>query len=219
MDEETWCDADYAQPMLDALRARASDRKLRLFAVACCRRVWDFLIDDRSRAAVETAEAFADGLADRARLIAARDAARDAKCAFVSLTQSRQDRAANAAFDATRDTGRSAASNALHEAARALSFEDHNQCDGGELRQQARLVRCIFGNPSRPTAFDPAWLTPTTIALARTIDADRAFGRMPRLADLLEASGCASTDVLSHCRTSAEHCRGCWVVDAILGKP
>ena len=69
----------------------------------------------------------------------------------------------------------------LDEAARALHFEDHNDCDEGELRQQAHLLRCIFGNPFRPVALDPAWLTPNVVDLARAIYDARAFDRMSLL--------------------------------------
>ncbi|MBN9121064.1 MAG: hypothetical protein J0I06_18250 [Planctomycetes bacterium] len=75
----------------------------------------------------------------------------------------------------------------------------------------------MFGNPFRPVAFDPAWLTSTVIALAAGIYEDKAFDRMPILADALQDAGCDSTDILNHCRGSGPHVRGCWVVDLILG--
>ncbi len=80
------------------------------------------------------------------------------------------------------------------------------------------LLRDIVGNPFRPVAFAPAWRTSDVVALVRGIYDDRAFDRMPILADALQDAGCDNDDVLTHCRADAVHARGCWVVDCILGK-
>ena len=83
---------------------------------------------------------------------------------------------------------------------------------------QRSLLFDIFGNPFRPVAIDPDWLTSTVVALARGIYDDRAFDRLPILADALQDAGCENADVLTHCRGDGPHVRGCWVVDLLLGK-
>src|SRR5947209_6697442 len=70
------------QRMVDFLRGRATERKLRLFACAFSRRLWPELFardqqreegprDRALRHAVETAERYADGAATRAELASA----------------------------------------------------------------------------------------------------------------------------------------------------
>ena len=63
-----------------------------------------------------------------------------------------------------------------------------------------------------------AWRTSTVVALARGIYEERAFDRLPMLADALEEAGCEDADMLAHCRRSGPHVLGCWVVDLVLGK-
>jgi len=83
----------------------------------------------------------------------------------------------------------------------------------------AALLRDIFGNPFRPVVFPPSWRSETAVLLARGIYNDRAFDRLPILADALEEAGCDHADVLTHCREpNGVHARGCWVVDGVLGK-
>ena len=84
--------------------------------------------------------------------------------------------------------------------------------------EQAPILRCIFGNPFRPATLDPNWRTSTVLALAQGIYDDRAFDRLPILADALQDAGCDNEEMLAHCRGEGPHARGCWVVDLVLGK-
>jgi hypothetical protein len=86
---------------------------------------------------------------------------------------------------------------------------------------QVRFLRCIFGNPFRPGALGPAWLSwngGTVPNLAKAIYDDRRYDLLPVLADALEEAGCGDADLLAHCRGPGQHVRGCWVLDLLLGK-
>lgn len=85
--------------------------------------------------------------------------------------------------------------------------------------KQAPLLHDLFGNPFRPVAFDPAWRTTDVMLLANGIYEERAFDRMPILADALQDAGCDSDALLAHLRDpNATHVRGCWALDLVLGK-
>jgi hypothetical protein len=60
--------------------------------------------------------------------------------------------------------------------------------------------------------------TQTVVALATAIYDERQFERMPVLADALEESGCTDQVLLEHLRSGEVHCRGCFALDAVLGK-
>ncbi len=86
---------------------------------------------------------------------------------------------------------------------------------------QAAIIRDIF-DPFRPQpSIETRWLSwndGTIPKLAQAIYDDRAFDRLPILADALEEASCTDADILNHCRQPGEHVRGCWVVDLLLGK-
>ena len=211
MTEADWLSATHPRPILEKLGGRASERKLRLFAAACCRRIWHLFPDERCQASIETAERYADGCATENELDVSQRATPHStqfdptvtfikKCAFYAASWAVNQFAMNAAMCAA-------------ESATAAVPTPTN-----EAAAQAVTLRDIVGNPFRPVALDPAWRTEAVVGLAAGIYADRAFDRLPVLADALEDAGCADADMLSHCRGPGPHVRGCWVVDLLLGK-
>ncbi|OWK42401.1 hypothetical protein FRUB_04479 [Fimbriiglobus ruber] len=54
--------------------------------------------------------------------------------------------------------------------------------------------------------------------MAQAIYTDRAFDRLPILADALEEASCDNPDLLNHCRSETVHTRGCFAIDLLLGK-
>jgi hypothetical protein len=217
MTEAEWLASTDLTPMLDLLSVntrgvpvRASERKLRLFAVACCRRIWPLLTDERSRRAVEIAERFVDGLATLAEVGAAR---RDANDAYLTWKPAGpHDQAAYAAlFPCSRE--------ARHPTAFAAAYTAYAVGD---------LLREVFGNPFRPVSLDPAclaWEGGTVVRLAQAAYDNRTLpcgtlsnDRLAVLADALEEAGCTDPGILRHCRQPGGHVRGCWVLDTLLGK-
>jgi hypothetical protein len=180
----------------------ASERKRRLFACACCRSVWESLGDERSRRAVEVAERYADGQASLAELQEARIAAHFA-------TRADQGDAVRAAYYAVVD---GAAFAMGHASFRARTAD-------WEVRQGSWL-RDLLGGRERPPDLDScrAWNGGCVVKLARAVYEERRFEDLPVLADALEEAGCADTEILAHCRQPAEHVRGCWVLDLLLGR-
>ena len=108
--------------------------------------------------------------------------------------------------------------NAARCAAHAIELESSSEGGFCERRIQSLLLRDVFGNPFCPVTLAPAWLTSDVLLLARGIYEEKAFDRMPILADALQDAGCNNPDVLNHCRGDGPHVRGCWVVDLVLGK-
>jgi hypothetical protein len=229
MTEAEWLTSTDPQAMLDILGGRegVTERKLRLFACACCRRIWHLLTDERSRKAVDSAEAFADGRASEQQV---RIAERAADAASTEHPLPAQLAAAASvilrdgdAYDFSGVTA-FAASRASALACDAITYvaDSYSQAvvaRRAERAAQAALLRCIFGNPFRPPPRpDAAWLTPLVLGLAETVYEHRSFEQLSELADLLADASCHDSELIGHLRGPGAHARGCWAVDLLLGK-
>lgn len=81
-----------------------------------------------------------------------------------------------------------------------------------------KLFAEVFESDYKPVKFGPQWKTSDVVGVARGIYEERAFERMPILADALMDAGCENEEIIGHCRGACPHVRGCWVVDMVLGK-
>jgi hypothetical protein len=235
--EREWLRSTDPQPMLTFLRGRGifSERKARLFVVACCRRISSLLTDDMSRNAVEVAEQYAEGLADDAALKVAQEAAQAAYSAVRVTPDALAYCAAFPPVEAARVNYRRrfnicilAADVASMAPAAGASQADgvplyDEAVQGIERAAQADLLRDLVANPFRHlrpfTLTVLAWNDGCIAKLATAIYEQKRFEDLPVLADALEEAGCEECDIVAHCRQhGAAHVRGCWVIDRLLGK-
>jgi hypothetical protein len=221
MTEEQWLSSSDPQAMLNHFRGSLCrhGRRLRLYAAESCRAIWHLIPDERSRLAVQVAERYADGLAGEEEREATEAAAQAAhKEAFRAKGKlgSLGEWAAvftldRLAFHAARTANRMCAAAAAFHSGTGIDYI-----------HQIRLLKDVFGNPFRPPpVIDPAWLSRNDGHIFKLVTAiydDRAFDRLPALADALEAAGCADAELLGHLRGPGTHVRGCWGVDVVLGK-
>jgi hypothetical protein len=98
-----------------------------------------------------------------------------------------------------------------------------------EFISQANLLHDIFGNPFRSSPPLPpavlAWNGSTIPRLAESIYQERQMpegtldtASLVGLADALAAAGCNDAELLAHLRSPEPHVRGCFAVDAVLGR-
>lgn len=216
MTEARWLTCTDPSMMLRYVRRRYSgDRKFRLFAVAACHRIRHRLPDDRCRGALEVCERFAEGLASTDELKAAEAAA---EAAFTEFDNRDGWETAAAAVSAACHFGEDVPAFAASAARQATWLVWPRTQRRLEVRWQAQVAHDTFGNPFRPVAVSPSWLTSTVTQIASGIYADRAFDRLPILADALQDAGCENPDLLDHCRSHGPHVRGCWAIDLVLEK-
>jgi hypothetical protein len=208
MTENEWLTWNDPQPMVEVLRGNVSHRKLRLFAVACCRRNWRLLDVEPCRKAVEITDRYVEGTADEQGL-------RDAHHAAFTAAHASTD---ESLFDAVNASD-------WHPDHIIRWFSSRSEDPGA----RADLLRDIFGSLLfRSVALDLSWLSldnETIPKLAKTAYTERKVPsgtldplRLAILADALEDAGCADASILDHLRKPRAHVRGCWVVDLLLGK-
>jgi hypothetical protein len=214
--EAEWNSCTNPQAMLEFLRncGKASERKLLLFACACCREVFHLLGVRQYRKVVLVAERYADCQATQKALEKAR---RDAFHASPKKSSPAMSAALQATvFLSAPNAGRVAA--CVEEALAREQSEVEDQLEHTPLHA---LLRDIFGNPFRPTALAPAvltWKDGTVVRLAQDVSEQLAFDHLPVLADALEEAGCTDAELLRHLRGPGPHVRGCFALDAVLGK-
>jgi hypothetical protein len=207
MTEAEWLACEDPGPMLDFLRGKVSDRKLRLFACACCRKLFHPFQGERHRRAVALAEEFAGGRLSADEHDRAQEEWGRIDRRWLSGRERCEVEAIWGALLLSAADGAKEASRAVAATGTAL---------GG-------LLRCLVGPvPFRPLPrLNPAWLAWEGGMVARmaqvAYDA-RAFDRLPILADALEEAGCDAAEVLTHLRGPGPHVRGCWAVDLVLGE-
>ncbi|MDY3552455.1 hypothetical protein R5W24_001537 [Gemmata sp. JC717] len=219
MTEAEWLACADPAAMYKFLGGRASHRKWRLFACACCRRHWHWVEDTPAAKAVEVAERFADGRTTDKKLRAAMNQADAVAGQFYDeyrLTQGVEPYIAHVHASACADAVRSGvrfAVNAANFAAQTYAYEITNTAGGvsdlwqahkdAEAAAHAGVLRDIVGNPFHPVGFDPAWRTTDVRLLAERIYNDRAFDQLPILADALQDAGCGAERLLEHLRDPA----------------
>jgi hypothetical protein len=245
MSERVWLEwTGFAIGLVNLAVGRVSPRKMRLFAVACCRRIAHLLpSDERFRQGIDIAERYADRRVKRQELILAHAATEElcrppfpegSTCADGARTQ-----AALAAHEVTHPTRPRFANSVTYHADLAVGYAalpasarlddgamHRNKAlwtaRGAESQEQCRLARDIFGNPYRPGApLDRAILTwngGVIPKMAQCLYEERTFDQLNVLADALEEATCRDNAILEHCRSAGPHARGCWAVDLVLGK-
>jgi hypothetical protein len=246
MTDMEWKHSTNPEEMIKLLCGKGSRRKLRLFAIACCRRVLPLFVSNGGtvqealHSTLEMSEQDADGLLNPkldARYYshclsefesARKETARAGGKAATKAIRSFLTWEFNPSWEASTKFEVGTANDITHvcaivravvEALKCDAIGDKNAARLGERLRHADQLRCVFGNPFRSIRITPDWLTwnrGRVRGMAQVIDEERRFGDLPILGDALEESGCDDSDILDHCRRPGKHIRGCFVIDSLL---
>jgi hypothetical protein len=198
-------------------------RKMRWFACACCRRIWHLLSEASNQEAVRMTEGFAAGQESTTELYRTYEVQLQA---LRSPSEIRTGRVKEVALTALY-TASPHYSDAIRAAVHSVRALTEGNLHPEAIRQQEttfqiNALRDLFGDLFYSRHMQPQWVLANGGAvrrLAEAIDQERAFERLPVLADALEEAGCAESMILGHCRGGGTHVRGCWVIDMLLHLP
>jgi len=228
MTEAEWLAAERPSQLLRYLHktTATSDRKFRLFAVACCRRVAEQIPDIALTEVIGRCEHLSEVLnvedwktTHLKKLGELREVVDRSQAALHTAGVDDDIEHHEFAFAVSAlTTFPIHPEECVDSCMSALCGHDDYITGRGEVLFQVDLLHDIFCNPFRPINLSPAWLTTKVVELAQQIYDERAFDRLPTLANALEEAGCTNPEILSHCRGPGPHVRGCWVVDLLLGK-
>jgi hypothetical protein len=244
MTEAEWLSSTDPNPMLEFLRGKVSEPKLRLFAAACCRRISHLVADERLEKAIILSEQLADEDAVRQELegvLAGLQEAANSYPPYGAVFQAIWGFAMTARPDPHHVLfwlGINFLANAVawnaDPGAEVPQDDDWSlppsaywqESRMAERREQAALARDIFANPFSPAPrLEPACSTPQVLSLARLAYEQRKLPegtfepeRLVALAGALEEAGCREAELLEHLREAGPHVRGCWAVDLILAR-
>ena len=215
MNELEWFECSDPGRMLRFLGEKLSKRKLRLFAIACCRQCSDQFPDKREINALRQAELYADGLLTEEDRNTTQTALDDLHYEDVDDVGERLlDSLFFERFDAHDALG-CGDFIARHYEFQEGSFEGISR----EVEQeQAELLRKIVGNPFREPHFDSTWRTENMKGLAWRAYEDRSVEILPILYDVLLEAGCNSHAILNYCQTAKQIIKGHWILDLLLGR-
>lgn len=207
MTEAEWLGCTDPATMLEFLTGKVSERKMRLFAVGCCRSIW-LALPISTKGALQVVERFIEKQADRYEFQVQ---------AVTQATQSSNEQERSLLLGLTYFQG-------------TIYHPDHVSALKGmvaatKMTKHVSILRDIFGYPFRHVSIDPALLTPTVTGLAQAAYEERNLPtgeldpeRLAVLSDALEEAGCRAADILDHLRGPGPHVRGCWCLDLLLGK-
>jgi len=221
MPSADWLHASQFEAMLSDLRPAIakppfSERKLRLVAVACCRKMWHLFPNDACRKVVVFAEQVADGKSDPADLIVHQ---REMEKFGEELGRHPAQFMVWAARECCNESAWEAAQNTAQELRDRLRKERGDDVARVEEIAQCQILLEIFRSPFEGDPcdeFPSRWTTAEVRLLCEDFMQTNDFREFNLMEEILKRAGCTN-DVLSHVRQKTGHVRGCWVLDALLG--